>query len=213
MSIRYVLPACAAALAFASPAAAQQAAPTAVVVPQPAGDPWAAQRASFERARSAWLGECRRRYVTQYAPRRGPGVAGLLLGGVFGGLAGRAIAGDGDRALGTAAGAVVGAVAGSAIEGSARNRRRDTALFDEAAEYCASYFDYQTQGALQPGYAPAYAYAQPVMMVAVPAPMAQPAPEPKCTEEVTYEYVDVPVRQRSIPPRAKRQRDKRLPMD
>lgn len=210
MSFRMVLPASALALAFAAPAFAQDA-PGATVAPaaQPAEDPWASQRASFDRARLSWINECRRRYVATYAVRRSDGgLAGLLLGGLIGGAAGYGIAGRGDRVIGTVAGAVVGAVAGNAIERSSRKRDPNAGLLDEANEYCESYFDYQTAGALQPGYAPVL--AQPVIMVpAAPAPAA----EPKCREEVTYEYVDVPVRTRAIPPRAKPQRDKRLPMD
>ena len=222
LPLRFVVPACAAALVFAGSAEAQDVQPAAAVpvmaaAEGAAADPWAAQRASFERARAGWIGECRRRYVATYAERReGPGLAGLLVGGLVGGLAGYGIAGEGDRAIGTVAGAVVGAVAGGALDRSGR-KNRNAGLLDAADEYCASYFDYYTQGALQPGYAPPFAHGhghgQPMMMAPAPAPVAQPDPAPRCTEEVTYEDVDVPVRSRSIPPRARPRGDKRQRMD
>lgn len=140
------------------------------------------------RAREDWLAECRRRHE-----REDRGLGGAAIGGVVGGLLGNRIAGRGDRTVGTIAGAAVGAVAGAAIDRAEdRNRPRD---------WCESYLDdYYARYAQpygHPGYGQAYGYAYAVPMMMVPVAQ-QVRPKQECREEVTYEYVDVPVRQRRI---------------
>jgi uncharacterized protein YcfJ len=178
--------------------------------PAASGIAWApGQQEAYERARTAWLGECRRRMAMAYE-REDRGIGGGLIGAVFGGLLGNRIAGRNDRTFGTIAGAAVGAVAGAAID-RAEGREQPA-----QSDYCESYLDYHS-------YAGTYqAQAHPVMMVHA-APMmhhAAPAaaPQQDCKEEVVYEDVEVPVAQparRMIPRRpapAKRVPDKRIPL-
>lgn len=170
-------------------------------------------RAEWDRAREDWLSECRRNHGN------GNMVGGAVVGGVVGGLLGNAIAGRGDKTLGTVAGAAAGAVAGGALGHGADNRR--------ARDYCESYLErhmaYAQGGYAQPGYgypAQGYAYGYRPMTVMVPVMMvqAQPAPQPQqreCKEtQVIEEWVPVagPAR-RYIPRRpvpAKRVSDKRV---
>jgi len=130
---------------------------------------------------------------------------------------GNRIAGRGNRTVGTVAGAAVGAIAGAAIDkGEDRARTRDHCeayLDDYYAQYDQGYAG-GAPGRGGYGYpAMAYGYAVPMMMVPVIMPTQQ-----NCTETVTYEYVDVPVRRRHIhraPVRRApvyRAPDKRLPM-
>ncbi len=65
-----------------------------------------------------WVGKDGRRYC-----RRSDGTTGLIVGGVAGVLAGRAIDTGGDRTLGTLGGAALGALAGREIERSTSKRR------------------------------------------------------------------------------------------
>ena len=65
-----------------------------------------------------WTGKDGRRYC-----RRNDGTTGLIVGGVAGVLAGRAIDTRGDRTLGTLGGAALGALAGREIERSSATRR------------------------------------------------------------------------------------------
>lgn len=142
------------------------------------------------RARESWLAECRRNNS-----RQDRGLGGAAIGGVLGGILGNRIAGRGDRTVGTIAGAAAGAVAGAAIDRAEdRGRPRD---------WCESYLDdyyarySQPQGHGYPGHGQAYGYAYAVPMMMVPA-YQHARPQQECREEVTYEYVDVPVRQRRI---------------
>jgi len=76
-----------------------------------------------------------------------------VLGGVAGGLAGRAIAGEGDKGVGTVAGAAVGAVAGAAIERASSGDHERHERRSYSGDYCEQYFNYYTQaGWGQQGY-------------------------------------------------------------
>lgn len=226
MTVLFTLAGCA---ALCAPAQAQVALPPqpvpGVMTAMPAPPPLPPeQAAAYARAREQWLVDCR---MQQNRGRDG-GVAGAVIGGVVGGVAGNVIAGRGDKTVGTLAGAALGAVAGAAI-GNAQDNR-------QAKDYCESYLDYYSR----PGYGaypggaygypvapaagsgypagayPVYGYAVPMMMV----PVAQPAERRNCTRTITTEeWVTVPVRQRTIPRRAPRDKrvrivpDKRLPAD
>lgn len=152
-------------------------------------------QSSYERAREDWLAVCR------HDQRRGQGVGGGLIGGLVGGLLGNRIAGRNDRLLGTVIGGVAGAAAGVAIEKSA-NRGR-------SQDYCEAYLNAYSQ----PSYGHA-AYAQPMMMVPMMAPMmagAQQTHQEPCTETtVTEEWVTVPGRSRTIIRYARPAPDKRV---
>jgi uncharacterized protein YcfJ len=65
-----------------------------------------------------WKGRDGRRYC-----RKPDGTTGLVIGGVAGALAGRAIDTRGDRTVGTLLGAAAGAVAGREIERSGSRKR------------------------------------------------------------------------------------------
>lgn len=162
-------------------------------------------------AREAWLADCRRNQS-----RRDDGMGGAVIGGLLGGVIGNRVAGRHHRTVGTVAGAAVGAVAGAVIDKSEDNGR----VRDWCESYLDDYYARAGQGYGYPAYG--YAYAMPVMMV--PASMAMrmvPAPAPgrqqECREEVTYEYVDVPVRERRIqrrpiPDKRLRTYGKRVPL-
>ncbi|MFM5929519.1 MAG: glycine zipper 2TM domain-containing protein [Novosphingobium sp.] len=137
---------------------------------------------AYARQQDEWLRECRQRI----GGRRG-GATGAILGGVVGGVLGHEVAGRRDKTLGTVAGAAVGAVAGAAIERGTRGRRDRDECEAMLENHMASY----SRGGYGPGYAPAYGYAMPMMMVpvtmvAMPAPMH---PKKDCKEIVTTEYV------------------------
>lgn len=195
-----------------------KSAPTAHAQPQlppvPTGysaipmDQSAIDRAAWEEDRADWLAECRQRYGG------GRKVAGGVVGGLFDGIAGSAIAGRGHRTIGAVVGGVTGAIAGAAI-GDSTDRRR-------ARDYCESYLDryfanynrnYGAYGAYagnQPyGYPQGqltYGYAMQPMMVLVPVAMTAVAAAPQQGRQVVQvieEWVTVsrPAR-RYIPKRA-----------
>lgn len=158
--------------------------------------------------REEWLRECRHRLGDN-------GVGGAVIGGVVGGVAGHAIAGHGDKVLGTVAGAAVGAIAGAAIdkaEDAPRVRDRCEAMLDGWGPNAG----YAAYGAPY-----GYGYGVPVMLVpvAMMAAPAGPAARGPCKETVVTEEIvtTVPRRSRLIPPRTlpdKRVRiapDKRVP--
>lgn len=149
----------------------------------------------YQRARTEWVDECSRRYLSDR--RRGNGgILGGLLGAVVGGVAGNRIDNDGSRLAGTligaGAGGVVGAVVGSAID---RNNRSKTE--NEALDWCEDYLARNTSAAPAPGYgtgypyppmgyapgsyAMAYPYGPPVMMQPVMIPVQ------RCHEHVVVE--------------------------
>jgi uncharacterized protein YcfJ len=66
-----------------------------------------------------WRGRDGRLYC-----RRSNGTTGLVVGGVAGALAGRAIDTGGDRTIGTLGGAALGALAGRAVERETSRPRR-----------------------------------------------------------------------------------------
>jgi len=156
--------------------------------------------AGYDRAREAWLSECRRNHRGR---DRDGGLGGAAIGGVVGGLLGNRIAGRGDRLIGTVAGAAVGAAAGAAID------RADGAGRVEDMDFCERYLAQYSggQGYGQPAYG--YTYAVPMMMVPVAVQQqAQP-----CTETVvTEEYVTAPPRRRVAPRRIYRAPAKRVPI-
>lgn len=170
-------------------------------VPQPS---WKANR--YDRpmmdpgAREAWLDECRKRVSMS---RRDNGVGGAIIGGVIGGVAGNRIAGKGHRTVGTVAGAAVGAAAGMAID---KAEDRNSRELDECEAYLENYYaqyrggypgyGYHGQGYAYPAYGYGGACCQPMMMVPI---MRVARSEPRCTETVEYEYVDVPVRPKPRP--------------
>ncbi|WP_246447698.1 glycine zipper 2TM domain-containing protein [Novosphingobium flavum] len=157
-------------------------------------DQAAPQSPAFDR--DLWLRDCRQRFSDN-------GVDGAVIGGIVGGVAGNAIAGSGDKVLGTVAGAAVGAVAGAAIdkaEDAPRARDRCTEMLDGG------------MAMLPPGYAvpPGYTMTMvPVMMVPAGGAAAR-----KCIETVVTEEIDEPQPRatRRIPPRAPARRvpDKRI---
>lgn len=176
-------------------------------------------RAAWERARSDWLDECRANHRSR---GHGNTIGGAVVGGLVGGILGNAVAGRGDKTLGTVAGAAVGAVAGGAVGRSAD--RRHTA---RAMDYCETYLERhmgQGNGYAQPGYAYAYQPMTVMIPVAMTAmqPVAQPAPaEPReCKEtQVIEEWVPVAGPARRIIPRRPaparriyRAPDKRVPI-
>ncbi len=148
-------------------------------------------QAGYDRAREAWLSECRRNHRGR---DRDGGLGGAAIGGVLGGVVGNRVAGRGDRLIGTVAGAAIGAAAGAAIDrADGAGRARD---MDYCERYLAQYSGGYGQGQGQSGYG--YTYAVPMMMVPVAVQQkAQP-----CTETiVTEEYVTTAPRRRVAPRR------------
>ena len=134
--------------------------------------------AGYERARQAWLSECRRNHRGR---DRDGGLGGAAIGGVVGGVIGNRVAGEGDRLIGTVAGAAVGAAAGAAID------RADGAGRESVGDYCEQYLNYYS------GRQGGYGYGQAVMLV--PVMMVQQQASQPCTETiVTEEWVTVPGR-------------------
>lgn len=138
--------------------------------------------------RDEWLRECRHRLGDN-------GLGGAVIGGVVGGIAGNAIAGHGDKVLGTVAGAAVGAIAGAAID-----RAEDAPHVRDQCEAMVDGWDQQAPV----GYGGAYGYGVPVMLV----PVAMTAGEGEvargaCKETVVTEEIitEVPRRSRHIPRR------------
>lgn len=146
-----------------------------------------------------WLRECRHRLGDN-------GMAGAVIGGALGGVAGHEIAGAGRRTLGTVAGAVAGAAAGSAIA-RAEDRPR-------VQDRCEAMLANPPAGYSYGG----YGYGMPVMLVPVlfvPAP-GQPAPATRpCKKTVVTEefYETAPVRSRHIAPRRAPQKHLRMAPD
>lgn len=169
-------------------------------VPQPQFGP-GYDAAAYERARSDWLAECRRRQGN------GKTVGGAVLGGLVGGVIGNRVAGEGNRTEGTVIGAAVGAVAGGVI-GSAADGR-------EARDYCEAYLDqYMSQQHVSYGYAQPVTYGYAPMMVMVPmamVPVAVQGQQKDCKETiVTEEWVTVStVKRRRTIPAARPRHDKR----
>ena len=158
--------------------------------------------AGFDRDR--WLADCHDRIRGVDARDRG-GVIGGLLGAIGGGVIGNR-AWDRHRTAGTLLGAGVGGLAGLAIDsaiGAASERRHD----DDCAYYLDEYMTgypgvaaYQGYGAY-PGYGYAgYGYAGYGGYALVPVLVAVPQRQ-VIRETVTEEWVDEPVRTRSIPAR------------
>ena len=163
-------------------------------VPQPGHD-----AAIFEQQRADWLGECRRRQLTN-----GKTVGGAVLGGLVGGVVGNRVAGEGNRAVGTVVGAAAGAAIGGAV-GSAADRR-------EARDYCESYLDqYMSQG----GHGYSYGYQPAVMMVPMMMVAVSGAAQSHgdCQETiVTEEWVteSSSARRRYVPSRPRAPQGKRV---
>lgn len=185
----------AAVLAFAAPASAHD--PRTGLLPAQPGLPplpppdevaslqrqYQLQLDEQEQARREWLAECRRRQ------QRNGGSEGAAVGAAIGGVAGNRLAGRGNRTIGTVAGVAVGAAAGSAMDrADHRPRRRD---------WCATYLeDYQARQSRQQPWI-AYPGAVALMPVMTPA-ISATRQDRDCRETVTYEYVDMPVRDRRI---------------
>lgn len=149
--------------------------------------------------RAAWLDDCHRRIRGVDREDRAAVIGGLL-GAIAGGVVGNRVW-DSERLAGTLLGAGVGGLAGVAI-GSAVDAASDRRHDDECARYLDSYMagGYPQTG--YPGVAygygyPGYAYGGYTLvpvMVAVPQRQV-------IRETVTEEWVDEPVRTRSIPRR------------
>lgn len=137
------------------------------------------------------------------APHADNGVGGAVLGGIVGGVVGNRVV-DGDRVLGTVAGAAVGAVAGAAID-KAEDRHAERDLREE----CDAWFAHSGAQQGYPGGYPGAGYGYPGYIM---VPVMLPAQQKPCIETttVTEEWVDVPVRQRTIPPRPAPRHDKRV---
>lgn len=139
--------------------------------------------------REAWLADCRERIRGVNREDRG-GVIGGLLGAVAGGVIGNR-SWDRERLAGTLLGAGVGGLAGIAIGsaiGAAGDRRRE----DECAWHLDRYID-AGHGYPGSGYGhgyPAFAYVP--VLVQVPQRAV-------VREYVTEEWIDEPVRSRSVP--------------
>jgi hypothetical protein len=159
----------------------------------PHGMPGGPDHAGYERARQAWLSECRRNHRGR---DRDGGLGGAAIGGVVGGVIGNRVAGDGDRLIGTVAGAAVGAAAGAAID------RADGAGRESVGDYCEQYLNYYS-GGHQGGYG-SYGYAQPVMMVPVMMVQQQAAARDCVETVVTEEWVEAAPRRRVAPRRVYR---------
>lgn len=143
-------------------------------------------------------------------PRADNGVGGAVIGGIVGGVVGNRVA-DGDRTLGTVVGGALGAVAGAAID-KAEDKGAEQRLREECDAWYASHqppqgYPYPGGYPYQGGY-PAAAYGYPGYVM---VPVMLPAQQKPCVETttVTEEWVDEPVRTRTIPRRAPH-RDKRV---
>jgi hypothetical protein len=179
-------------VAYAAPGYAP--APATYPAPYPGGPVYAAPYPAYGYGdsapafdRDAWLADCHDRIRGVDRADRA-GVIGGLLGAVAGGVIGNR-AWDSHRLAATLLGAGVGGLAGVAIGaaiGAADERHRD----DE----CAYYLDRAMAGGYpQGGYAYGYGgYALVPVLVAVPQRQV-------VRETVTEEWVDEPVRARSIP--------------
>lgn len=145
--------------------------------------------------RAAWLDDCRLRTRSIHNADERASIIGGLLGAVAGGVVGNRVY-DGNRLAGSLIGAGVGGLAGLAIGAAI-----DTAGKRRRADDCAMYLErYMSGGYGQPTYAYGYGYnqgygygAMTYMPVLVAVPQRQVV-----REYVTEEYVDVPVRSRTI---------------
>lgn len=154
----------------------------------------------FDRAR--WLEDCHDRIRGVDRDERASVIGGLL-GAITGGVIGNRVA-DGERLGGTLLGGGIGGLAGMAIGsaiGAAGDRRRD----DECAWYLDSYmaqpapYAAYSHGYGYPGHGYGYGYGY-AGYTLVPVLVAVPQRQ-VVREIVTEEWVDEPVRSRSIPPR------------
>jgi hypothetical protein len=141
--------------------------------------------------RDAWLADCRERIRGVDREDRG-GVIGGLLGAVAGGVIGNR-SWDRERLAGTLLGAGVGGLAGIAIGsaiGAAGERRRE----DECAWHLDRYVD---AGHGYPGSGYGYGYGYPAFAY---VPVLVQVPQRAVVREyVTEEWIDEPVRARSVP--------------
>jgi len=194
----------------APPEAVYAAPPAAYAVPQaygaaypypgayPGAYPGYAQSLPPQFDRDGWLADCHDR-IRGVDRKDRAGVIGGLLGAAVGGVIGNR-AWDSKRLAGTLLGAGVGGLAGVAIGtaiGAAGERRHE--------DDCAFYLDrYMAEGHGYPGYAygyPGYGYGYGYAGYAL-VPVLVAVPQRQVVREtVTEEWVDVPVRSRSIPPR------------
>ncbi len=157
--------------------------------------------------REAWLAHCNDR-IRGVKRKDRAGVIGGLLGAVAGGVIGNR-AWRSERLAGTLLGGGVGALAGLAIGsavGAAGERRREDECAWQLDRYMAAY---PGSGYGQPGYSygyPGYGHAAPgyghggygyggymLMPVIIAVPQRQVV-----RETVTEEWVDVPVRERTV---------------
>jgi hypothetical protein len=155
-----------------------------------------AQHMAADFDRDGWLADCRHRIRGIDRRDRG-GVIGGLLGAIAGGVIGNR-AWDRHRTAGTLLGAGVGGLAGLAIGSAvdAAGRHHD----DECAFYLDQYMSSYPGPQAHPGYAygyPAYGYAGYTL---VPVLIAVPQRQ-VIRETVTEEWVEEPVRRRSLPAR------------
>lgn len=155
---------------------------------QPHGYPMPPQ---FDRAR--WLDDCHDR-IRGVSRKERAGVIGGLLGAITGGVIGNR-AWDSERLAGTLLGGGIGGLAGLAI-GSAIGSSGDRRTEDE----CAWYLDrYMAQPGAYSGHAygygyPGYGYAGYTLV-----PVVVAVPQRQVVREiVTEEWIDEPVRSRSI---------------
>jgi hypothetical protein len=156
--------------------------------------------------RDAWLADCHDRIRGVDREDRASVIGGLL-GAITGGVIGNRVA-DSNRLAGTLIGAGVGGIAGLAIGtaiGAASERRRD----DDCALYLDRYMAGGYGGPAYPGHGyPGYGYggyALVPVMVAIPQRQV-------VRETVTEEWVEEPVRRRSVarPAPAAPRGDKRI---
>ncbi|TCJ41083.1 hypothetical protein [Parafrankia sp. BMG5.11] len=183
--------------AYHAPSVAYPVAPD--YAPQPYPLPGYAHAAPVGFDRDRWLDDCRDRIRGVSRQERG-GVIGGLLGAITGGVIGNRAWGA-ERLAGTLLGGGVGALAGLAV-GSAIGAAGDRRADDECAWYLDRHMSQAYPGGY-PGYAgyahPGYGYG-PAGYALVPVLVA--VPQRRVVREiVTEEWIDEPVRTRSIPPR------------
>ena len=188
----------------APPEVAYAAPPAAYAVPHAYGAPYHypgaypgyAQTLPPQFDRDGWLANCHER-IRGVDRKDRAGVIGGLLGAVVGGVVGNR-AWDSKRLAGTLLGAGVGGIAGVAIGtaiGAVGERRHEDECAFYLDRYMANGYGHPGYGYGYPGYGYGYGgYALVPVLVAVPQRQV-------VRETVTEEWVDVPVRSRSIPPR------------
>jgi len=154
------------------------------------GSPYGPGYAGAPFERDAWLADCHDR-IRGVRRKDRAGVIGGLLGAIAGGVAGNRIA-DGNRLAGTLIGGGVGGLAGIAIGnaiGAAGDRRRGDECAWQLDRYMAA--GHPGYGYGYPGYGYGYGYTMVPVLVAVPQRQV-------VREYVTEEYVDEPVRARTV---------------